>query len=332
MAEVIRWGILGTGNIAHQFARGLASADDAALVAVGSRTAASAEKFGNEFNVPRRHASYEALAADPEVDAIYVSTPHPYHKDNTLLCLKHGKAVLCEKPFAINRQEAVEMITVARDQGVFLMEAMWTRFTPIMVEVRRLLAEGAIGKVRMVSADFGFRIELDPDSRLFNLDLGGGALLDVGIYPISFASMILGAPSRIVSAVEMGPTGSDDQNALLFRYPGGEIAILASATRTRTPWEATIMGETGRIRVHPDWWKPQSLSILRDGTTETTIDLPLKGNGYEYEAEEVGRCLRAGLVESPDMTHAETLSLMSIMDSIRAEWGLVYPTETPSNS
>ncbi|MBL8134164.1 MAG: Gfo/Idh/MocA family oxidoreductase [Anaerolineae bacterium] len=327
MAEVTRWGILGTGFIAHQFARGLAAADGVKLVAVGSRTAKAAEAFGEEFNVPHRHASYAALAEDPEVDAIYISTPHPFHKSNTLLCLGAGKAVLCEKPFAINRREAEAMVAFAREKQVFLMEAMWTRFTPIMGKVRDLLRDGAIGGVRMINADFGFRTDFNPKSRLFDLDLGGGALLDVGIYPVSLASMILGEPANIVSTAQRGATGSDEQNAMLFSYPGGEIAILYSATRTRTPWEATIMGTEGSIRIHADWWRPHTLTLKRDGAPDETIHLPFKGNGYEYEAEEVGRCLRAGLLESPLLTHAETLAIMGAMDTVRRQWGLVYPTE-----
>lgn len=327
MPDKIRWGILGTGNIAHQFARGLSVVDDAELVAVGSRTQESADRFGAEFNVPRRHASYEALANDPDVDAIYVSTPHPFHKDNALLCLNAGKATLVEKPFAINTREAEQMIALAREKRLFLMEAMWTRFAPVMVKVRELLAQHVIGDVRMVSADFGFRTNLNPQGRLFDLALGGGALLDVGVYPVSFASMILGAPSQIVSIGHLGETGADEQNAVLFGYPQGQIAILSSATRTNTPQEAVIMGTDGTIRIASPWWKPEHFTVLLNGKPAEAFDLPFTGNGYNYEAIEVGRCLRAGELESPVISHAETLSIIRIMDTIRAQWGLVYPTE-----
>ena len=325
--EKIRWGILGTGNIAHQFARGLTVVDDAELIAVGSRSKESADRFGDEFRVPHRHSSYEALANDPEVDAIYVSTPHPFHKANTILCLEGGKAVLCEKPFALNAAEAEEMIALARRKGLFLMEAMWTRFTPVMVKIRELLAEGAIGEVRMITADFGFRANFDPESRAFKLALGGGALLDVGVYPISLASMILGEPSKIASTAHLGETGADEQNAVLFTYPEGQIAILASATRTRTPWEAVIMGTDGMIHIPADWWKPQRFTLKVNGKADEAFDLPFTGNGYNYEAMEVGRCLRAGNTESPIMTLDESRSIMQVMDRIRAQWGLVYPTE-----
>jgi dihydrodiol dehydrogenase / D-xylose 1-dehydrogenase (NADP) len=327
MPDKIRWGILGTGNIAHQFARGLRAADDVELIAVGSRTQAHADQFGDEFGVPHRHASYEALAADPEVDAVYVATLHPLHKDCSILCLNAGKAVLCEKPFAINAHEAEQMIAVAREQGRFVMEALWTRFSPVMVKIRELVAQGAIGEVRIVSADFGFRTDLNPKGRLFDLALGGGALLDVGVYPISLASMILGTPSQIVSTVHIGETGADEQNAMLFTYPQGQIAVLTSSLRTLTPWEVLIAGTEGMIRIESDWWRPQAFRLKRNGQPDEVFKLPFRGNGYEYEAMEVGRCLRAGELESPIMSHAETLSIMGMMDTIRAQWGLVYPTE-----
>lgn len=327
MADTIRWGILGTGNIAHQFARGLQTADDVQLVAVGSRTQASAEAFGDEFGAPHRHSSYEALAADPEVDAIYVSTPHPFHKDNTILCLNEGKAVLCEKPFAINTAEAVEMIAVAREKHLFLMEAMWTRFSPVMYRVRELLAQGAIGEPRMLQADFGFRGKFDPNSRQFDPALGGGALLDVGIYPLSLASMIFGSPTEIVSAAHLGETGVDEQSVVVLKYGAGQLAITSSAVSTNTPQEAVIMGTNGMIRIPHQWWRPQRLILSVSGKADEVIDLPFKGNGYDYEAEEVGRCLRAGELESAVMPLDETLALMRTMDTARAQWGMVYPTE-----
>ncbi len=327
MPDNIRWGILGTGNIAHQFARGLRAADQAELVAVGSRTKDHADKFGDEFGVPRRHATYEALAADPGIDAVYVATPHPFHKDNTLLCLNENKAVLCEKPFAINASEAEQMIAAARKLELPLIEAVWTRFSPVMVKIRDLLAQGAIGDVRLVQADFGFRTQFNPKGRLFDLALGGGALLDVGIYPISLASMILGEPVQIVSTAHIGETGVDEQNAILFTYPAGQIALLSSAIRTQTPWEALIAGTDGMIRIEADWWRAQQFTLKRNGQPDEVFKLPFQGNGYEYEAMEIGRCLRAGELESPVIPHAETLSIMRMMDTIRAQWGLVYPME-----
>jgi len=320
-----RWGILGAGGIAHKFATGLTVLPDAQLIAVGSRTQHNADKFGDTFNIPHRHASYEALANDPEVDAIYIATPHPFHKENTILCLNAGKAVLCEKPFAINAAEAQEMIAVAREKGVFLMEAMWSRFLPTIIKAQSLIAEGAIGDVRMLNADFGFRTSVNEEGRLFNLALGGGALLDVGIYPLSLAYLLFGKPATIASAAHLGETGVDEQAAIVLSYDKDQLALLSTATRTNTAHEALIYGTDGYIRI-PDWWHANKL-ILYKGGKEQTFDVPHDGNGYSHEAAEVAQCVRAGKIESETMSLDETLQIMHTMDAIRAQWGLKYPSD-----
>ena len=326
--EVTRWGILGTGNIATKFATGLAYAPDAELVAVGSRARETAEAFGEKFNVPRRHASYEALAADPEVDAIYVSTLNPCHKANTILCLEAGKAVLCEKPFAINAAEAAEMVAVARREKRFLMEAMWTRFIPATVRVREWLAEGAIGAPRMFHGSFGFAAD---KQRLWDPEMGGGALLDVGIYPLSYASMVFGRqPVDVAALAEIGKTGVDEQGAVVLRYDDGELATLTFAFRTETFHEARIMGTKGRIDVAPPFWKATEATLYQGEWQEAEthrIELPYDGNGYEFEAAEVGRCLREGKLESDVMPLDETLAIMKTMDCIREQWDMKYPME-----
>lgn len=327
MAEKIRWGILGTGNIASQFARGLAVLPDAQLLAVGSRSQASADAFGDMFSVERRYTAYEALANDPDIDAVYVGTPHVFHRENTLLCLRHGKAVLCEKPFAINANEAQEMIDFAREHKVFLMEAMWTRYMPIFVHLRDLLAQQVIGDVRMIHIDFGFRARFNPEHRLFKPELGGGALLDVGIYPVSLASMVLGQPERIASLAHLGETGVDENSAMLFGYPDGALAVLSTAIRTSTPHVAILNGTEGRITIHSRWWIPSRMTVEIFGKEAREIEMPYTGNGYNYEADEVARCLRAGLLESDVMPLDETLAIMRTMDEIRAQWGLKYPVE-----
>ena len=327
MDRKIRWGILATGNIARSFVAGLQLAADAEFSAVGSRSLDGAEKFAREFGFQRSHGSYEDLANDPDVDVVYVATPHPMHRENTLMCLAAGKAVLCEKPFAINAREAEEVIRFAREHRVFLMEAMWTRFLPVLVRVRELLTEGAIGEARMLQADFGFRAKLDPKSRLFDPQLGGGALLDVGIYPVALASMVFGPPSRISSMAHIGETGVDEQGAMILGYPQGQLAVLSTAIRTTTPHDAVIMGTEGNIRINPPWWQPTSLTLTRGREEATTIDLPYEGNGYQHEAEEVMRCLRAGKLESETMPLDETLATMQTLDEIRAQWGLKYPME-----
>lgn len=323
--RTIRWGILGAGSIAGAFAWALQQLPDAELLAVGSRRQDTADSFGNRYGIPRRYPRYEALAADSDVDAVYIATPHSLHRENTLMCLDAGKAVLCEKPFAINAREASEMIDAARRRKLFLMEAMWTRFLPLAVHVRKLVRDGVIGDVRQFTADFGFRSDFNPDSRLFDPALGGGALLDVGIYPVSFASWILGTPERIVSMSDIGQTGVDEQSAMILGYPGGALAVLTCANRTRTAEEALIAGTDGMIRLHFPWWHPSRLTIGRPNRADEVIEMPYEANGYQYEAAEVMRCMRAGRTESNIMPLDETLSILKTLDRIRKQWNLRYP-------
>ena len=321
-----RWGILGTGSIARKFAEGLRSVKDAELLAVGSRQQETADKFADEFGAPRRHVGYSSLAADDGLDAIYVATPHTMHRDDTLRCLEAGRAVLCEKPFAINEAQAREMVAAARRQKAFLMEAMWTRFLPAMVRLRDLLAAGTIGEVRQVAADFGFRAGFNAKGRLFDPALGGGALLDVGVYTVSLASMILGEPTEVAALGHLGSTGVDEQSACVLKYKGGQLAVLSDAVRTGTPMEATVMGTEGYVRVHSLWWRPVRLTVHVKGGDQV-IDVPFEGNGYNYEAAEVGRCLREGRLESAVMPLEETLAVMRTLDRIRSQMGLKYPME-----
>lgn len=327
MAQKIRWGILGTGSIATKFATGLAALPDAELAAVGSRTQVAADAFGDAFGVPHRHAGYEGLAADAEVDVVYIATPHSLHRQNSILCLQAGKAVLCEKPFTINAVEAEKIINLAREKGLFLMEAMWTRFLPAISKTRQLLAEGAIGEVRMIMADFGFRTSFDPQSRLLNPDLGGGALLDVGIYPISLTFMVLGPPSRVTSMAHIGQTGVDEQAAVILGYDQGQLAALTTAVRTQSAQEATLCGTEGQIRIHSPWWRGTTLTLSIRGREDQVLQFPLEGNGYNYEAAEVMDCLRRGKLESDVMPLHETLAIMKTMDQVRTQWGLKYPME-----
>ncbi|MDP6775589.1 MAG: Gfo/Idh/MocA family oxidoreductase [Candidatus Latescibacteria bacterium] len=327
MSTPIRWGILGTGSIARKFADGLAVLDDADLVAVGSRSQDTADAFADGYAIPSRHATYEALAGDSEVDAIYVATPHALHRENSILCLEAGKAVLCEKPFTINRGEAEEVVAVARERKVFLMEAMWTRFLPIMTQVRAWVSEGAVGDIRVVSADFGFGSRVNPDSRLYKPELGGGALLDVGVYSVSFASMILGgSPSRIAGMAHIGEIPVDEQAGMVLGYESGAIAVLYTSICARTPQHAYILGSEGSIHIHSPFWQGTTATLSRGGK-EKTVELPFEGNGYNCEAAEVMRCLREGRTESETMPLDETLSVMGTLDEIRAQWGLKYPME-----
>jgi predicted dehydrogenase len=325
--STIRWGILGPGNIARRFAEGVKSVNDARLTAVGSRDLAKANSFADQYDIPNRYGSYQELVADPEVDVIYVATPHNFHKEHSLLALNAGKPVLCEKPFTINAKEAEEVIATARVKNLFLMEGMWTRFFPLMYRVRELLREGAIGEPRMLTADFGFRAEINPEGRLFNPALGGGALLDVGVYPVSLSFMVFGTPDRITGMATMCETGVDEQAGMVFGYPNGEIALLSTSVRTTTPQEAVILGTEGRITIHPPWWQPRSMTLIRYGKPAEPIEVPFESTGFNYEATEVADCLRKGKRESDIMPLDETLAIMRAMDTLRTQWGLKYPME-----
>lgn len=325
-SDTIQWGILAPGSIAHQFATGLQSVPDAKLLAVGSRSQEKADAFADKFSVPKRHASYEALAADPDIHAVYIATPHPQHKDAALLCLAHGKAVLCEKPFTVNAKEAEEVIESARAKNLFVMEAMWSRFFPAMGHVRKLLAEGAIGEPLMLHADFGFRAGVDPNSRLFSPALAGGGLLDVGVYVVSLSSMIFGTPSQVAGVAKLGETGVDELAAISLLHSGGQVSALTTGVRVNTPHEAVILGSEGSIKLHAPWWKLAKITVNANGKSEE-IDLPYEGAGMNYEAAEVGKCLRAGKNESDILPWAETLSVMKTLDTLRGQWGLKYPME-----
>lgn len=327
MTRPIRWGILGTGWIANAFASALVQVPGAELLAVGSRTARSAERFGDHFGIQRRYANSEALVQDPEVDVVYIATPNPLHREHALLCLDSGKAVLCEKPFALNARQAEEVIRTARRRELFLMEAMWSRFFPLMARVRALVADGTIGPVQMLVADLCLRFEFDPADRRYAPDLGGGALLDLGIYTLSLASMIMGPPSKITSLAHLGPSGVDEQAGIVLGYDGGQMSVLHCSLRVDSPVEATLLGTKGRIRLHPWWIRPDRLTLSVSGREDTPIEMPFGGNGYQFEALEVMECLRNGKQESDLMPLDETLSIVRTMDAIRDQWGLTYPGE-----
>jgi len=326
----IHWGILGAGSIAGKFVEGLRALPDAVVQAVGSRTQAKADAFADERSIPNRHASYEALAADPEVDVIYIATPHPMHARDSILCLNAGKHVLCEKPVTVNSAELEQVLAAAQASGNFFMEAMWMYFTPNIRQAEKLVREGAIGRVRMVSAHFGFQTDKDETSRLLDPALAGGALLDVGIYPIALASLIFGgAPRRISSSAHLGGTGVDEQSAYLFEYDDGAFAQLSSAVTTTTPYDAWILGDAGRIHLHaPFWGRCPGYTLYQcDDEEGTYVSEPLRGNGYDYEAEAVMQAIREGKIEHPRMPHSKSRELMATMDTLRAQWGLRYPFE-----
>ena len=326
-ARPIRWGIAGTGRIAGEFAGDMPLLDEGTVVAVGSRAMDTANEFADRFDIPNRHASYADLVADPEVDAVYVSSPHPMHCDNALQAIEAGKHVLVEKPITVNAAQARELVSAARERGVFLMEAMWTRFLPHIIDVRDVLASGALGDVRMVQASHGYYMAEDASSRLFAPELGGGALLDLGIYPVSFASMVFGRPSEITAVSAPAFTGVDAQTSMVFQYEDGRQVALVTSLEATLSNTATIVGTEARIEIDAAAYSPTSFSVItRDGEV-TRHEHVEPGQGLRYQAGEVARCLRAGLLESPVMSLDETVQIMETMDEVRRQIGLVYPQE-----
>lgn len=328
MSGKIRWGILGPGGIAHKFADALKVIRDAEITAVGSRDLQRADAFADTFDVPHRHGNYVELANNPEVDVVYVATPHPFHKACAMLCLEAGKAVLCEKPLTVDTDQAEALIACAREHKQFLMEAMWTRFIPVMVKVRKWLADGVIGEPRMLTADFGNRVELTAENmqgRLFALKLAGGAMLDIGVYTVSLASMVFGAPTKITSLAHIGETGVDEQAAVLLSYDADQIASLSCAITTRTSQDARIFGTKGAIYI-PNFSRATSATLEVLEKEPVQIEIPFTGNGFEYQVLEVIKCLRAGKLESDVMPLDESLSIIQTMDIARAQWGLEYPS------
>jgi len=327
MVDTIRWGVMGTGNIAGQFARDLRVARNAELRGVASRNLENAGRFAEEHKVPKAYGSYEELADAPNIDAVYIGTPHAFHKNNTLMCLNHGKHVLCEKPLALDQKEALEMVQAARDAGRFLMEAMWMFFFPAVQKARDLVRAGALGEVRMLRADFAFKADLVPGGRLTDPGLGGGALLDIGIYPLALAQIVFDEPPiAIATAAHFGETGVDVQSGIVMKYATGACAVLSCSFETTMQQEAVIAGTEGSIRIPHEFSHPDTLFLCRDGKEER-LAFDRCGIGYYWEAEETGRCIREGLLESPVVPHSESLALARTMDRVRRVWSLKYPSE-----
>ncbi|MBI5927986.1 MAG: Gfo/Idh/MocA family oxidoreductase [Chloroflexi bacterium] len=359
MQKTIRWGILGTGGIAQDFVQGVQVVPDAVIGAVGSRTQAKADSFAQQFGIAKAYSSYEALVNDPDLDVIYIGTPNHIHKENCLLALGAGKAVLCEKPFAMNAAEAREVVAFAREKKLFCMEAMWMRFMPIMPKLRSMLADGVIGDICMLLADFGGRPPFDPSNRFYNAEMGGGAMLDLGVYPLSLAYFLLGQPSQIVSQAIIGKTGVDEQVVTILKYPAGNQAVVTTSFLSTFPTDALIVGSKGQIRIQNPMYAPRQLVLTMFGgdhhssgaarsglvaaakqnryiraaysrskglikrflpTDGKSITVPVTGNGYNYEAIEVMNCLRASQIESKIMPLDETIQIMEALDTIRQQW------------
>lgn len=326
-ASGVRWGILGTGLIA-----GLQTSDlvehGFSVQAVGSRNLATARDFAGRFRLPAAHGSYEALVNDPEVDVVYVSSPHPFHYENALLALNAGKHVLVEKPFAMNEWQAREIVDLAASKGLVALEAMWTRYLPHMVRVRELIGSGVLGEVRTVIADHNQNLPKDPEHRLNDPALGGGALLDLGIYPVSFAFDVFGEPTRIQAAASMTATGVDRQTAMIFEYADGQQAVLHCALDTAGPNRAAVIGTEGSIEMDPVWYTPTGFTRYDDGgNVVERFDEPVTGRGMQYQAWEVERLIAAGAIANDVLPPGETVQVMAALDNVRSQIGLSYASD-----
>ncbi|MDT5036523.1 MAG: hypothetical protein QOE03_1708 [Micromonosporaceae bacterium] len=324
MSERIRWGILSTGGIAAKFVTDLLTLPDAEVAAVGSRSQEAADRFAATHGIPRAYGSWQALADDADVDVIYVATPHSAHHRAALTCLRAGRAVLCEKPLTLDHAQAEELVRMARTAGVFLMEAMWMRCFPAIRAIRALVDQGAIGDVTSVHADFGLSAPLDATHRLRAPGLGGGALLDLGVYPVAFAHLMLGVPADIRAWAGLTPEGVDENTGLTFGYASGAVASLTCSLVGETPNTATVTGTRGRIELPPAFYRPARYTLVRDGAAPQLFECPFDGFGYHFEAAEVHRCLRAGLPESPLVPLADTLAVLATLDAVRAQIGVTY--------
>lgn len=331
MMTGLRWGILATGGIAAAFASDLRTAG-LDLVAVGSRSQESADAFAARFDIAHAHPSYEALVADPDVDIIYVSTPHPMHHQNALLALEHGKHVLVEKAFTVNKAEAEDLQRVATERGLLATEAMWTRYLPHMIRIREIIAAGTLGEIRAVSADHTQLLPSDPTHRLNALELGGGALLDLGIYPLSFIWDILGAPTTIHSVGRLIETGADAEVATVMTHEGGAVSTSLSSSRAAGPNAASIIGTTARIDIDRVWYSPTTFRVVGpDGTVieefDGRLDPETGGRGMQFEALAAERLVREGKREGDLLPLAESVAIMGTLDEIRRQIGVRYPGE-----
>lgn len=326
----IKWGILGCGRIARKFAADLKLVEDGELVAVGSRSRESADLFVSEFPAKNVHYSYEALVSDPEVEVIYVASPHALHHEHTLLCLRHRKAVLCEKAFAINSRQGREMVALAQKNNLFLMEAVWTKFMPHYKMVMDYVHGGKLGPIQNVLVNFGFAPTPPVPKRLFDPALGGGTLLDIGIYNVFIALSVLGKPDIIEASMTPASTGIDEQCAILFKYKNGAMAQLFSSFSTNLATEADISGRDGRIRLTSRFYEPSTTVEYYSGRVDSRQVLNYEkenGWGYQYEIRHVNECLKKGLTQSPVMSHADTLLLMEMLDEIRRVAGIRYDVD-----
>ncbi len=319
------WGIIGTGFIARKMAEALSYVPQAKLYAIGSRNKQNALEFSGKYKTEKVYGSYEELVSDPDIDIVYIATPHNLHYENTMMCLEHDKHVLCEKPFAVNGFEVRRMIEKARVKKLFLMEALWTRFLPNLIRAKELVDSGVIGKIRFIKADFGINVPFNPLHRLYNKKLIGGSLLDLGIYPVFFSLFFLGKPEKITATAGIGSTDVDYNCSITFGYKDETLAVMYSSVIAKTDITAAIYGDKAAIVFDNFWYMPVPVKIIHSDGKSENIPLQFEGNGYNYEASEVIRCIEKGNIQSNLMSWDDSILLIDTLDNIRKEIGLVYP-------
>ncbi|TQV81274.1 Gfo/Idh/MocA family oxidoreductase [Exilibacterium tricleocarpae] len=326
-ANKIRWGILGPGKIAHAFAADFQYVADGRLSAVASRSTERARAFAAQYDIPFAYGSYGELAASPEVDAVYVAVPHSHHYEAASLCLEAGKAVLCEKPLTVNSGQAEALFALAERRGSFLMEALWSKFNPVIVHLGELIASGAIGEVRRIHCDFGFVAPPDPGSRLRAPGLAGGALLDIGIYTLFLPHMLWGLPAQIDSHVVRGETGVDVQEQIILQWPGARMAVAEASLDSYYPTTGVISGTEGYIQLAAPFFAGRELTLWREGSEPRQVRREFPGKGYQFQVDEVNACLRAERLQSRRHSWEDSLALCQTMDRLRKTWGITYPGE-----
>lgn len=320
-----KWGILGPGRIAEKFAEGLKLCNNAVLWSVGSRDAARAEAFAQKFGFARSFGSYEEMVVDPELDVVYIATPHSHHHEQTLLCLNSGKHVLCEKAFALNLKEVEEMVALAKSKNLFLMEALWPPFQPSYIKADEIIRSGELGRVMTIAGRFGFVSPYDPASRVYDLKLGGGSLLDIGIYPVMDILRYMGMPAEISAVASFAPTGADESLLAVLDYGDERQATAYSSFIEDAGIGTTIVFEKGKIILERNREKIQFMTVEREGAEPETYQIKPKASGFQYEAAEVMNCLDEGTRESDVVPHSFSLNLMRLLDNIRSVAGISYP-------
>jgi predicted dehydrogenase len=326
MGKTYNWAVLGCGKIAGKFCSDLKLLPNARLYAASSRDIQRAEEFKNEFGFEVAYGSYEEMVNDPKVDVVYIATPHSHHHDHAMLCLNHKKAVLCEKSFAINKNEAEEMIACAKQNNAFLMEAFWTLFQPSYIKAIEILNSGELGKIKLIRSDFAFKAPFDESKRLYNVNLGAGSLLDIGIYPVFAALSSLGKPHLIKTFADFSVTGSEESISIIFKYKGGEMANLSSSFSSASPTQTEYWCEKGYLVLNPRWFAPTNITLVKNGEEPQHFHSGhFNGSGYHYEATHVMECLDEGKIESDKRTWQDTLDLMETLDRIRIDAGIFFP-------